>query len=33
MLLRDYGISLNQAKEPPPPRENVVEFDVQNDEK
>ena len=26
-VLRDYGISLNQAKDPLTPRDNVMEFD------
>ena len=32
-VFRDYGRSLNQSKEPLPPRDDVMEFDVQTNTK
>ena len=31
-VFRDYGISSKHEKEPLPPRDDVVEFDMNNDE-
>ena len=32
-MLRDYGISLKKGKDPIPPRDDVMEFDVQSNTK
>ena len=32
-VFRDYRISLNKSKEPLPPRDNMMEFDVQTNTK